>query len=252
MFSHNNAPAFEHGTIFTNATLPYVGERLPSVRESGYLGREESGRLQGVAGDIVMTARDCYETRGISNTSISTVAKKTHISRSSFYLFFRNKDELTTEVLRDYNEDIIESFAVLNETQARGNAFNELRGYSLTLRRILYTSGTKPRPMFSVLNELGIKEEFISHAIRTAAIEACQRARVQRSAARVVDMNLMVNILSIVIFGMLSMLKMDPSASDDEIAYTIIRLVTLGGLSPQSQTSLFDGFPPQKLLSASL
>ena len=74
-----------------------------------------SARLNGVPGDIMLAARELYETEGVAATSMAAIARKAGITRTLLYYYFPNKQAVTDAVLDDYIEDLVESVSTWNE-----------------------------------------------------------------------------------------------------------------------------------------
>ena len=85
-----------------------------------------SARLNGVPGDIMLAARELYETEGVAATSMAAIARKAGITRTLLYYYFPNKQAVTDAVLDDYIEDLVESVSTWNELRAFGNTPAEL------------------------------------------------------------------------------------------------------------------------------
>ena len=116
----------------------------------------QSARLEGTAGDIMLAARELYETEGVAATSMAAIARKAGVARSLLYYYFPDKQAVTDAVIEDYLEDLVESVSTWNELRAFGETPSELKNCVSMLRRALYTASGEPRPMFSVLEELGL------------------------------------------------------------------------------------------------
>ena len=125
-----------------------------------------SARLGGMAGDIMLAARDLYETEGVAATSMAAIARKADVARSLVYYYFPDKQAVIEAVLDDFLEDIVESVSTWNELRAFGDTPSELKNCVAAFRRTLYTSSGQPRPMFGVLEELGMRDQFATRAVR--------------------------------------------------------------------------------------
>ena len=64
--------------------------------------------------DIVEAARQLYEERGLSRTSVKDIAERAGITRSLFYHYFPDKQAVTSAVLDDFVEDYIEALRIWN------------------------------------------------------------------------------------------------------------------------------------------
>ena len=127
-----------------------------------------SARLGGMAGDIMLAARDIYETEGVAATSLAAIARKAGVARTLVYYYFPDKQAVTDAVLDDYLEDLVETW---NELRAFGDTPSELKNCVSMLRRALYTASGSPRPMFAVLDELGVRDQCATQTVRE--IVAC-------------------------------------------------------------------------------
>ena len=124
-----------------------------------------------MAGDIMLAARDLYETEGVAATSLAAIARKAGVTRTLVYYYFPSKQAVTDAVLDGYLEDLVESVSTWNELRAFGDTPSELKNCVSMLRRALYTASGSPRPMFAVLDELGMRDQFATQAVRE--IVAC-------------------------------------------------------------------------------
>lgn len=57
---------------------------------------------------IIETARALYTEKGIEHTSVSDITEALGITRTLFYHYFSNKDEVTKAILQGYVRDVVE------------------------------------------------------------------------------------------------------------------------------------------------
>jgi AcrR family transcriptional regulator len=57
---------------------------------------------------IVDTARRLYAEKGLEHTSVSDIAEEVGITRTLFYHYFSNKEEVTDTILEGYTSDTVE------------------------------------------------------------------------------------------------------------------------------------------------
>ncbi|MDR1015339.1 MAG: TetR/AcrR family transcriptional regulator [Coriobacteriales bacterium] len=84
-----------------------VGHRLPRAGAR----REE----------IVAAARELYETKGLSHTTVKDITDRVGVTRSLFYRYFQDKDEITSQVLDAYVDEFIEGLQYWNAQREFGN-----------------------------------------------------------------------------------------------------------------------------------
>lgn len=59
--------------------------------------------------EIVVAARELYEEKGLARTSIQDITNHVGVTRSLFYHYFQNKEEVTSAVLDQYITDFLEA-----------------------------------------------------------------------------------------------------------------------------------------------
>ena len=180
-----------------------------------------SKRCQGVPGDIVLAARLLFERDGVKKTTLTAVAKEAGITRTLLYYYSEDKDAVVQAVVEDYVEDIVESVATWNEQRVFGNTPDELRKCVATFRHVLYMSSGEPRPMFSVLDELGMRDEFAARAVREAVDCICRNIVSEYTAYRTVEIDLVPETFALVLYGVVGLMKAKPDITDDEISRLI-------------------------------
>ena len=84
--------------------------------------------------DIVEAARQLYEERGLSRTSVKDIAERAGITRSLFYHYFPDKQAVTSAVLDDFIEDYIEALSIWNDERMAGEIEQALDGVVRVLR----------------------------------------------------------------------------------------------------------------------
>ena len=79
---------------------------MQSVRKNGRVGatREvlRSNDTAKRSAEIVVAARELYEEKGLAHTSIQDITNHVGVTRSLFYHYFQNKEEVTSAVLDQY------------------------------------------------------------------------------------------------------------------------------------------------------
>jgi AcrR family transcriptional regulator len=64
---------------------------------------------------IKKCAVDLFEEKGVSDTSVNDIVKKAGIAKGTFYLYFRNKDDLINFVFETFGEEFFEEIIVKNK-----------------------------------------------------------------------------------------------------------------------------------------
>lgn len=118
--------------------------------------------------DIVEAARQLYEERGLSRTSVKDIAERAGITRSLFYHYFPDKQAVTSAVLDDFVEDYIEALSIWNDERMTGEIEQALDGVVRVLRVSVF-EGSSFRRALDTRENAALYIEFINRvADRTA------------------------------------------------------------------------------------
>ena len=118
--------------------------------------------------DIVEAARQLYEDRGLSRTSVKDIAERAGITRSLFYHYFPDKQAVTSAVLDDFVEDYIEALSIWNDERMAGEIEQALDGVVRVLRVSVF-EGSSFRRALDTRENAALYIEFINRvADRTA------------------------------------------------------------------------------------
>ena len=83
---------------------------------------------------IVETARELYEEKGLSKTSVQNITDRIGITRTLFYHYFPDKEAVTSAVLDDYIADYLEALHFWNEERRTGDIEHALESVVKLLR----------------------------------------------------------------------------------------------------------------------
>lgn len=84
--------------------------------------------------EIVAAARDLYEERGLSRTTVKDITERVGVTRTLFYHYFPDKNAVTSAVIDDYIQDYIEALAHWNAGRIEGDVNHALRTLVKLLR----------------------------------------------------------------------------------------------------------------------
>lgn len=192
--------------------MRFVSPKAMSKRQAE--ARAEVRRIEGRAGDIMQAARSLFERRGVGPTTVKDIASEAGITRELFYYYYSGKRDVIDAVLDDYVADIVESVAVWNEMRHFGDTSSALRECVATLRRTLYDANG-PRPMITVLEELGVRDAFDVRAVRETANFICEKVVSEYERYHDIKIDLVYETMCVMIFGLVGLLKVDPTISDE-------------------------------------
>ena len=75
--------------------------------------------------------------------------------------------------------------------------------------------------MFSVLDELGMRDEFAARAVREAVDCICRNIVSEYTAYRIVEIDMVPETFALVLYGVVGLMKAKPDITDDEISRLI-------------------------------
>lgn len=70
--------------------------------------------------EIIAAARELFETQGVTKTSVKDITDHVGVTRSLFYHYFTNKDEVISAVLDDLINDYLEALTIWNNERKKG------------------------------------------------------------------------------------------------------------------------------------
>lgn len=177
-------------------------------------------RLGGKPGEIVVVARRMFEEAGVAATKMTAVADAVGMSRGLVYYYFPSKDRLVDAVVDDYVEDMVESAMVWNELRLFGDTPGSLRKCVQSFRRALFDANG-PRPMIVVLEELGIRDEFDTRAIKETATYLYECVAVEYAEHHPLDIDHVFEMFCVALAGLVALVKIDPEVPDEVLMRAI-------------------------------
>lgn len=91
---------------------------------------------------IIAAARDLYEERGLSHTTVKDITERVGVTRTLFYHYFPDKDAVTSAVIDDYTQDYVEALANWNDERIEGDIDHALSTIVKLLRIGLFEDDT--------------------------------------------------------------------------------------------------------------
>jgi AcrR family transcriptional regulator len=102
--------------------------------------------------EIVAAARELYETKGLSHTTVKDITDYVGVTRSLFYRYFPDKDAITTEVLGAYVDEFIEGLRYWNAQRELGNVEKALEDILRYFRGAILSGDSFRRSLASYEN----------------------------------------------------------------------------------------------------
>lgn len=98
---------------------------------------------------IIGCTRELYEEEGLTKTSVQDIADRVGVTRSLFYHYFTDKDDVTSAVLDSYIEDFLAMLKAWNDERTEGDVEGALDSLVPVLRRALFDHGSFRRALAS-------------------------------------------------------------------------------------------------------
>lgn len=99
--------------------------------------------------DIVEAARQLYEERGLSKTSVQNITDRVGVTRTLFYHYFPDKDAVTSAVLDDYVADYLEALHHWNAQRRTGDIEHALESVIKVVRLGVFENDSFRRSLAS-------------------------------------------------------------------------------------------------------
>lgn len=136
---------------------------------------------------ICSSARILFQSRGVDNISVEQIASEANVTRSTFYLHFKSKEDVLREVLQDVMLDQQKDYVALVETEHLD--YDVVRAWLDEYHRA-FVERSKTLPLFRDLARLSPAESqsmILVHRQRTLGILGTRFAALRLSNSRQED-----------------------------------------------------------------
>ena len=113
-------------------------------------GESRKGRIR--RQKLIDAARDLYEEKGLSKTSVLDITERVGVTRSLYYHYFKNKNDITTAVLDTYVDDFVEALHYWNEHRVPGSTEQSLRSLLQIFRSFIFENNSFRLDLASTVN----------------------------------------------------------------------------------------------------
>lgn len=98
--------------------------------------------------ELLAAANELFHKNGVDATSVSDIVHKANVAQGTFYNYFKSKDEIFAEVLKQASKNIIEEMKKL----AKREDINPIEKLNLLFQRD-FEMNRKDDPLFNILHE---------------------------------------------------------------------------------------------------
>lgn len=169
--------------------------------------------------EIVVAARELYEEKGLAHTSIQDITNHVGVTRSLFYHYFQNKEEVTSAVLDQYIADFLEALQHWDEDRQQRGLDESLRSMVKIMRMVLFEKNTF-RMALSTQENAALYLDFLNRFADHGA-EFMTKHPMDEPSAFNGDVEHLYETFYVLIVGMAGYLRTHPDA-DDEVLIDII------------------------------
>ena len=178
--------------------------------------------------DIVEAARELYEERGLSRTTVKDITQRVGVTRSLFYHYFSDKDAVTEAVLDDIVEDFLEALRYWNAGRERGNVDKALTDCLRIFRNGIFESGSFRRSLANTENSA-----LYLHFVQTVADRVARYIvdSTVRDFERFhnVEIEHVYETFYMMIVGMTGLIRANPQISDDVVKRIVAQTLHIEG-----------------------
>lgn len=170
--------------------------------------------------EIIAAARELYEEKGLSKTSVQDITNRVGVTRTLFYHYFSDKDAVTLAVLDDYIDDYVEALTYWNEGRSEGEIDEALLSVVKLLRRGLFEEDPFRKALASRENA-ALYLEFINRVADHAAHYIIQTTVQDYAALHEIRIEHLYETFTVLIVGVIGYLRQHPDTDDAVIADVI-------------------------------
>ncbi len=170
--------------------------------------------------EIIAAARELYEEKGLSKTSVQDITKRVGVTRTLFYHYFPDKDAVTLAVLDDYINDYVEALTYWNEGRCEGEVDDALASVIKLLRLGLFEEDPFHKALASQENA-ALYLEFINRVADHTARYIIQTTVQDYAALHEIRIEHLYETFYVLIVGVIGYLRQHPDADDAIIADVI-------------------------------
>lgn len=164
--------------------------------------------------EIVEAARQLYEEKGLSRTSVKNITERVGVARSLFYHYFADKEAVTSAVLDGYVDEYLEALQYWNLGRQRGNIEHALDGVVKILRLGVFEKDSFHEALTSKENT-ALYLDFLSRVVDRIASYILETTVRDYGALHEIRIDHIYETFNVLIFGIIAFLRFNPDVSDE-------------------------------------
>lgn len=158
-----------------------------------------------------------YGEKGIERTSVKDVTERAGITRSLFYHYFSNKEQLTDAILERYVTNFVTAVKAWNEARVERDVAGALRHCVALLRQLLLERDSFRRLLLNKENA-ALYLNFSQRAAEAVARYLTETTAVDYVKFHELGIKHVYESFYLLIFGLIGFMRQYPEASDELLA----------------------------------
>lgn len=175
--------------------------------------------------EIVVAARELYEEKGLARTSIQDITNHVGVTRSLFYHYFQNKEEVTSAVLDQYITDFLEAMQHWHESQTALATDESLHSMVKIMRMVLFEKNTF-RMALSTQENAALYLDFLNRFAAQGAEFMVTHPMVEQTKYGEQSDHL-YETFYVLIVGLVSYLRSHPDVEDEVLIDVVTRMLNI-------------------------
>ncbi len=176
--------------------------------------------------ELIEAARYVYEQKGIERASVKDITDHLYVTRSLFYHYFTDKDDITEWVLLTYVRDFVKLAHRWNERRVRGDVRTAVFQCVRLFRQAVFDSN----PLREEIAGSARADRYLSFTFRCAdeVTRFCLREMIpEYRRFHPFDLAHPYETVYLLLFGLVGLVRRYPDTSDDVIADIVISMLRL-------------------------
>lgn len=176
--------------------------------------------------EIISVARDLYEEKGLSRTSVRDITDRVGVTRSLFYHYFSDKDAVTLAILDDMIDEYIDELAHWNKERQEGRINDALTSIVRLLRMKLFEKDSFHRALATGENA-ALYLEFVNRVAHHSATYLIDNTVQDYEKLHEIRIQHLYETFYMLVLGVIGYLRTHPETDDSVIADVIAQTLYL-------------------------
>ena len=188
--------------------------------------KEDSAEAAVRRAQIVAAARELYEERGLSHTTVKDITEAVGVTRSLFYHYFPDKEAVTAAVLDDYVAEFREMVDHWNASREPRNVRKSLHDCITMLRRGVFDKGSF-RADLARNENAGLYLQFAARSADVLARHLTDTTARDYARFHHLELDHLYEMFYVLITGLVGYIRRYPDAPDEVLECVVAQTLHL-------------------------